>query len=317
MGRFVMKKNICKLVIIFECIIFVNCISHSNGIKAIYEKKIYDYIFEQMYDTAKTFFFDIDILNRFSKEDGLPIYNGKAKNTITDANEIGGLCEDYSIHFVTNYEGPGEVFLVGTYNNKSFLGNRVKEFEKNDILASIMEFYIEELYSDIDENYKMRREISEEGTIWKNDGLSAPFYTKKINGIIYWSEEVFNPAISLTPFTKELIKLDIDFFYFKYNEYIDKLYNSAYQIFEDEKLYSHHILYEMDFHKPFYVYREKVNSKIISFNATYIPKIFVHLGLLVQDHMWVRIIYDGKIIDVDPTWYDTGNPLGKSFEIIK
>jgi len=37
----------------------------------------------------------------------------------------------------------------------------------------------------------------------------------------------------------------------------------------------------------------------------------------LTNHAWVRIIWNGMTIDVDPTWYDNGLPLEKTIEVIR
>jgi hypothetical protein len=102
---------------------------------ATYENDVLPFIIEQLNHTAASFFYDIDKLNRDLIEQGLPARLDPVLNVIVGNNEIGGVCHDYTSHFIDNYRGLGEIFYVGVdpAGNARLL-RRIKQFEKSDIV---------------------------------------------------------------------------------------------------------------------------------------------------------------------------------------
>jgi hypothetical protein len=49
-----------------------------------------------------------------------------------------------------------------------------------------------------------------------------------------------------------------------------------------------------------------------------IPAPESHAGRTIEQfsyHAWVRILWNGMVIDVDPTWYDNGLPFENVIEV--
>jgi hypothetical protein len=61
-------------------------------------------------------------------------------------------------------------------------------------------------------------------------------------------------------------------------------------------------------------------GEIFIIEKTSIPTPEFHAGKTIKDfscHSWVRILWNGMVIDVDPTWYDNGVPHEEVIEVVK
>lgn len=295
------------------------------------EEEFLNFIIEQINNTASYFFYDVNeaLENRkgIPVPEKIPIIN----NIIAGDNEKGGVCIDYALHFIDNYTGPGEVYLF-SINEKgdAYMEKRIKLFELSDIIIALIPFdsFVEKAHKLILEKTDARFAANR----WRNDlwGIDDDFvfYTKKINGIVYWAEkyEQFesNPLVF---FRKEHIKEAIVNYQLQdeYKENLAKLLFNyiledyeklretkriTYQPFEGET----HWFLNND---PIYLHiAENENIYLSEYKSVSTPKF--HAGeITVFDHAWVRIIWNEMVIDIDPTWYDNGMPLERVIEVIE
>ena len=250
-----MKKTLCSAVSIIACSLFIGCASFSGQSTAAYKKDVYPFILEQMNNTASVFFYDVERANRMIEGSGLPSLNYPPKNVMAGESETGGICTDYALHFIDNYTGPGNVYLVTTSGRNANLQRRIKPFDKSDIIITNVENYREE---------------------------TAETIEKLINDI--------------------------------YNIIIQDLEKS-------EGFYSGIINYETTNGLRMEPVTLQANGegKLFLVEETLIPTPKPHAGRTrgYFNHAWVRIIWNGITIDIDPTWYDAGLSKRQSIKIIR
>jgi len=289
-------------------------------LNATYEKDVLPFIMQQINHTAATFFYDLERFNKELNERGLPAITDPVGNYIIGRNEIGGVCEDYASHFIDNYKGLGEIYFVGVnYDGEASLFRRVKLFEKTDIIINdikTVDDFIEEIYQWVISNAK----ADESKYIWKNAQWKT-FYTRTRNGTIYWTENESerNPSI---PFKKEHIKINLKNYQAERDrqreKYINEFYNYCIKHGKEIKgiwSFNYDLLdfklagWNVDTLK-FHVNK---NGKLFLVEETSIPTPKFHAGETdikkYSMHAWVRIVWRDMTIDIDPTWYDGGQPL--------
>jgi len=116
-----MRNIYSRLFFLFLCIFFMGCTSFSKQSMAAYYKDVYPLIIEQLNNTALMFFYDIEKANERIEGSGLPFFNYPVKNVVLGEDEIEGVCTDYTIHFMENYKGLGNVYLVSTERENAYL----------------------------------------------------------------------------------------------------------------------------------------------------------------------------------------------------
>jgi hypothetical protein len=236
-----------------------------------YKKDVLPVIIEQINKTAATFFYDR------GESRGIPVDNDKPppRNAIVGENETGGICMDYASHFIDNYKGLGEVYYLSVdLNGKAVLQRRVKPFEKNDIIVSdvtSVDFFIEETYQEIIDQ-------AEEGSCFSQKNYKAERDRQK--------EDIINN------FYSAIIQENKD--------------NKEFTVKErSRKVKGWHI-------EPLILHINK-DGKIFIIEEIPIPTPLSHAGKTEKEdffnHAWIRIIWKGMTIDIDPTWYDNGRPL--------
>jgi len=325
-----MKKTFYKTSFFFVAFLLAGCTSLQKGPNATYEKDVLPVIIEQINKTAATFFYDMEKFNRIRISKGIPIDKDEKppKNVVLGNNEIGGICQDYASHFIDNYKGLGEVYyLVVDVNGEAFLQRRVKPFEKNDIIISditSIDSFIEKTYQRVINHAEKEGSYSK----WENKQYST-FYTKKINGIIYLSEQPFDSNTYLVPFKKEYIKIHQKNYQAERDRQKEKEINRIYSMIirdnEDNKEFTSwensHNKIEGWYIAPLKFHTTK-DGKLFLIEETSIPTPEFHAGKEEEEkekffnHAWVRIIWNGMTIDVEPTWYDNGIPLEWAIEKI-
>ena len=192
-----------------------------------YEEHLYPYILEQINETARFFYYP------------------NAGNARRGPNEVPGVCNDYSSHFVDNYRGPGQIYRVITRANgeHTVLERRVKVFARSDIKLSTAD-RVESFYNHIMAGNSTKTPPANwtSSTSYFNnpEAQSFEFHTNR-NGTIF----VLDNRPILTP---------------------------------------------------------------LSHSGRPRP--------LFYNHAWVRIIWNGITVDIDPTWYDNGLSLGEVIRII-
>ena len=331
--RFEMERVFHKTILVFLIFLLTGCttvqkrptdqLRKVDRPDATYEKDIRPFIIEQINNTAKIFFYDLEEFNRFLNEQGLPLKEGPVKNVIVGMNERGGVCQDYASHFIDNYRGLGEVYFLNVDDNgEAALQRRVKQFEKNDIIINdvkTVDSFIEETYQWI-----INSKAKEEGAYFKwqdKENQWAPFYTRTRNGTIYWTKDQSNSNPSI-PFTKDLIKINMRNYQAARNREKEKHINSIYNeiihsnknkkkftswggSFEDYEKAGWHI-------EPLKFHTNK-DGKLFLIEKTPIPTPLSHAGTTKKEdffnHAWVRILWRGRTFDVESTWYDNGKPL--------
>ena len=217
------KKTLLKTFIIFSLILLLAGCTLLFGGRQTYEEDLYPYILAQINDTALFFYYP------------------EAGNVRVGLNEVAGVCNDYSSHFVDNYSGPGQVYRVSVRDESyAELERRVKVFDKSDIKISR-----------VDDYYMMIMEA--------NASLTHPRS---------WSREVtfHNPT------------------------------ESASMRFHTNR---HGIIYLTD----------NIQIPTPASHAGRPPPQF-------YNHAWVRIVWNGITVDIDPTWYDNGLDLSYVIRII-
>ncbi|MDR1839808.1 MAG: hypothetical protein LBQ93_09550 [Treponema sp.] len=296
------------------------------------EEEILNFIIEQINNTASYFFYDdVNKALENRKGKGIPVPERITiiNNIIAGDNEKGGVCIDYALHFIDNYTGPGEVYLFcidekGVANTEK----RIKLFELSDIIIDLIPFdsFIEKAHKLILEKTDARFAANR----WRNDlwGIDDDFvfFTKKINGIVYWAEkyEQFE-SDPLVLFRKEHIREAIVNYQLQdeYKENMAKLlFNYILEDYE-KLLETKRIIYQPFVgetywflnNNPIYLYIAE-NIYLYEYKSVSTPKF--HAGeITVFDHAWVRIIWNEMVIDIDPTWYDIGIPLERVIEVIE
>ena len=330
-----MKKIFYQTIFIFITILSTSCIYPQKPppeqSKVSYEKHLRPFIIEQIDNTAETFFYDREKANRDRINKGLPVVRESPLNFKAGDKETGGVCEDYVFHFIDNYKGPGEVYFLGVDNNrKAQLPRRVKPFERSDIIISdkkTIDSFIEEIYQDVirqtnkETKGKNAYLINED----KKERWSA-FYTRTINGIIYWSKEPFDLNTTLVPFRKDHIIIHQKNYQKERDkekeDSINNFYNSILQDKKDKKEFrnSTHFIKENRDWNIFPIRLHSKDGKIFLIDETSISTPKFHAGETIEkfsNHAWVRIHWNGMVVDVDPTWYDNGRPLEQVIEVIK
>jgi hypothetical protein len=323
-----MKRAFPKTFFFFAAFLLADCTSLQRRSDVTYEKDVLPVIIEQINKTASTFFYDMEKLNSIRISKGIPIDKDEKtpKNVVVGNNEIGGVCQDYASHFIDNYEGLGEVYYLKVdVNGEAVLQRRVKQFEKSDIIISD----ITPIYSFIERIYqRIVSHAEKEGSSfkWENKQYST-FYTKTINGIIYHSEQPFDSNTYLVPFEKEHIKIHQKNYQEERNKQKEKEINRIYSMIirdnEDNKEFtnwenSHNRI--GGWHIEPLKFHTNKDGKLFLIEETSIPTPEFHAGKEEEEkffnHAWVRIIWRGMTIDVEPTWYDNGIPIEWAIEEI-
>jgi len=322
-------KTILLVMLIFTITIFflVSCAfiqkqqseQIAEQVEVSYEKDVYPFIVEQINNTASTFFYDGKRAINILKNDGILVYDNyeSSENTIIGSNEIAGICQDYAYHFIDNYKGPGDVFIVSFYKGKTLLEKRIKLFEKSDIkihdIVSIDSFvndlYQQVIYWENLEGFSLE---------WENEVCESFYFIVK-NKEIYYSETPIDSDTPLVLFKKEHIKIDKEKYQAKRNrekeERVNKIYNNISNEYKDTNTFMHLIIS--------YPNIEDINiyvkdGKIYLVEENVIQTLEYHVGKKREElnsHAWVRIIWNEMTIDVDPTWYDNGIPLEEVIEV--
>jgi len=317
-----MKKVFCKTVFFFAAFLLAGCTSLQKGQTersiAAYEKELLPFIIEQINNTAETFFYDLEKLNRSLKEKRKTLKEGPIGNVIVGNNEIGGVCRDYASHFIDNYKGPGEVYYLRVDDNgeAAFLQRRVKPFEKNDIIindAKTVETFIEETYQWVISNTKEEVLYIIED---KEKRQWSTFYIYTTNGMTYWTEDKSDYTSIL--FTKDLIRINMTNYQVERDrqkeKHINDIYSDIIQLHKDKKEFaSWWYGYEAEgWHIETLSFHTNKDGELFLIEETPIPTPKFHAGKTEEekkdffDHAWVRIIWEGRTFDVDPTWYDNG-----------
>ena len=320
-----MKKPFNKAFYFIAALLITGCLSQPripriSEQQRTYEKDVLPFIIEQLNNTAAAFFYDREKQNRILISTGqLPVDKNEDPpgNFIVGVNEIGGVCHDYAFHFIDNYKGPGEVYYFGVDPyGAAELKRRVKPFEKSDIVVADItpvDAYIESRYQQIINNAG----VKEEGAYYKWESVQhSSFFTRTIGGIIYWSEESFNANTRLIPFRKEHIKINMANYRARRDqqkgEIIDSYYN--YILRETQASYRDEGPYiQLSFSRgaegwdigAVEINTDK-NGRLYLTETTIVPKPQSHAGRTTGflDHAWVRIVWNGMTIDVEPTWLD-------------
>jgi hypothetical protein len=285
---------------------------------ATYENDVYPFIVEQLNNTAETFFYDLANWNKKLRERRLPTVSGSAANVIVGQKEIGGVCQDYASHFIDNYKGLGDVYFVSVDDKgTAYLQKRIKQFEKKDIKIADnkpVSAYIDEIYQWILNQAKQENSRY----VWQNDQWST-FYTYTNRGTVYWSETTFNSDTPLVPFKKEHIKINMVNYLAERNrqkeKFIDDIYNT---IMQNHRANNEFANWGQAFEAqgwniaPLKFHTNK-DRKLFLMEETPIPTPVYHAGTTEKEkifnHAWVRIIWNGMTIDIEPTWYDSGVPI--------
>jgi len=267
--------------------------------------------------------------NRNQLSKGIPVDKDEKppKNVVVGNNEIGGVCQDYASHFIDNYKGLGEVYYLKVdVDGEAVLQRRVKPFEKSDIIISditSVDSFIEKTYQ------RVINHTRKEGSYFKwEDKKYFTFYTKTINGIIYWSEQPFDSNTYPVPFKKEHIKIQRKNYQAERDRQKETYINHIYSmIIRNNKEYKEFTHWE-SIHKEegWYIaplkFHTNKDGKLFLIEETSIPTPEFHAGKEEEEkekffnHAWVRIIWGGMTIDVEPTWYDNGIPLEWAIEEI-
>ena len=291
----------------------------------LFEKEVLPHIIDQIDDTARAYFYDIRMTRAYNENLERPeVEFTKAANYIVGENETGGVCMDYAIHFFDNYKGPGDVYLLDvSLNGDASLRKKVKPFEKNDIVINdikTIEAFNEETYHWIINSHQHGSYFKWENYNWDT------FYTKTINGIIYWSETEFDLNTPLVPFIKEHIVINITNYYeqrsIEKTREIDSLYNRIKEINDSYLNSIWNILrpYQNNWHMETIHFYTCKDGNITLLDVVSIPVPDTHAGFTEKEkffnHAWVRIIWNGITIDIDPTWYDLGFEQNEIIEII-
>ncbi|MCL2472108.1 MAG: hypothetical protein FWF26_00370 [Treponema sp.] len=328
-------------IIVFSILFFVGCISVQEKTnyqpdKAVYQQRIADrpdatydkdvlpFIIKQINDTAAFFFYDIDKANRNFIDQRLPPIYDTALDVIVGNNETGGVCADYTNHFIDNYRGLGEIYYVcADIDGTTSLLRKVKPFEKSDIIINdtmTVEDFREKIYQ-----WVINSRAKQNGSrfIWQDkNGQWATFYTRTRNGTIYWTKDRNNlyPAV---PFGKEQIQINYKNYQAERNreskEYIDRFYEIALHNNRENKgqpNWGRRWFAESDnksagwYIAPINLYTDNDGITFLV-EKTPIPTPLSHAGKKdgFFDHAWVRIIWRDMVIDIDPTWYDNGTPI--------
>jgi hypothetical protein len=285
---------------------------------ATYENDVYPFIIEQLNNTAETFFYDLVSWNRKLRERRLPTVAGPAGNFIVGKNETGGVCQDYASHFIDNYKGLGDVYFLSVDDKgTAFLHKRLKQFERKDIIISdtkTINSYIDEIYQWVINQAKQENSRF----IWQNDQWST-FYTYTNRGTVYWSETTFNSDTPLVPFVKGHIKINMANYQAERNKQKEKLIDDIYNtIIKNNNANNEFTNWGQSFESPgwnipplkFHTNRDK---KLFLMEETSIPTPAFHAGTTEKEkifnHAWVRILWNGMTVDIEPTWYDNGVPV--------
>ena len=282
---------------------------------------------EQMNNTAKTFFYDRRKCNRILRSQGLPLIKKRGyylQNVIVGDNEIGGVCQDYAFHFVHNYNGPGQAYVVSvSVDGEAELIRLVKPFEKSDIIndSESADLLRENIYKMVisDRSKNTARRWEDDYEKWR------PFYTKRINKTVYWSEKSFDSKTPLVPFRKDdHIIIHEENFKKAKEVFIDNFYN---YILQNQKDMGEFRVISVNMEDPnlhlgkISVSLSAKNEKLFLVEEKSIPTPKSHAGHTViedfSDHAWVRIIWDEVTIDVEPTWYDGGLLFKQAVEVIQ
>jgi hypothetical protein len=233
-------------------------------------------------------------------------------------NETGGVCQDYASHFIDNYKGPGDVYFVSVDDKgTAYLQRRIKQFEKTDIIITdnrSVNAFIDEIYQWIINQSKQENSRF----IWQNDQWST-FYTYTSRGTVYWSENVFNSNTPLVPFAKEHIKINAANYRAERNrqrdKYVDDIYNT---IMQNHRANNEFANWGQSFEAQGWSiaplkFHTNNAGKLFLMEETPIPTPVYHAGTTEKDrifnHAWVRIIWNGMTVDIEPTWYDNGTPI--------
>jgi hypothetical protein len=243
---------------------------------------------------------------------------GPAANVIIGKNETGGVCQDYASHFIDNYKGLGDVYFVSVDDKgTSYLQKRIKQFERTDITISdnkAPSAFIDEIYQWVLNQTKQENSRF----VWQNDQFST-FYTFTSNGTVYWSESSFTSDTPLVPFKREHIKINAVNYLAERNrqkeKFIDDIYNT---IMQNHRANSEFTNWGQAFEAPGWKiaplkFHTNKDRKLFLMEETPIPTPVFHAGTMekekILNHAWVRIIWNGMTIDVEPTWYDSGVPI--------
>jgi hypothetical protein len=307
-----------------------------------FESKVLPYIVKQLYHTASTYFYCLDKYNRNRKSLGLPPRLEPVRNAIQGDNEIPGVCVDYATHFINNYRGPGELFYIQVDTDGSAtLYRRLKRFRQSDIVVNhtmSVNTFIENLYHRV-----ISSGAREEGArfIWENEqNLWQTFYTYTRHGIIHWSSYSFNSQTTLIPFKREHISINLSIFLQEQNRQI-KLHSDKFLLrvgerhrdLVDERLSSWGWGWSNnwasrgksnelgEWYIGTYLFNSNKCGSLYLLERIPIPTPQTHAKETdinkFTNHAWVRIVWEGKIIDVEPTWFDNGREIGRGIiEII-
>lgn len=261
----------------------------------VYEEDLLPFITFQIIDTATSLYY-------FDSSDK----NNEILNKRTDPNKIEapGICLDYAEHFVKNYSGPGELFIiiVDSYGNAELVKLN-KPFEKTDIYnPKNIDDYIESSYKEI----KKLITRSDRSYIYKDESFSQ-FYLKNIDNDIYWSQNGdFSSNDDLTLFEENHLKQN-----FIIDKYINMVFSHITEYYEKSEKPFIFKYYNID------LYASRNNLILIDRFPITTP--IIHAGIKNKgfyEHSWVRLTYKGITIDIDPTYYEGGFDLNKIIEII-
>ena len=294
-----------------------------------FEKDLLPFIIEQINHTAGAFFYDDELLNTRL---GWLVNeaNGPSGNMIKGENETGGLCADYSSHFIENYRGPGKVYLLAVGNSdEATLERIIKPFDINDIIVRdilSLDSYIEERYNSLINDEYMKLEDTDILWEWRSDTI-FPFYTRTINGIVYWSEKPFKPDSPLIPLNREHLRIQPNNYLIRREEQrieqINRLYNFIQDEHEARKIQGRTMSWNVfltseDWDIPTLHLRTTREGQLFLVESIPVQVPETHAGKTEDfiNHAWVRIIWEGLTIDVDPTWYDNGLPLEQVISVI-
>jgi hypothetical protein len=209
---------------------------------ATFENDLKPIIVDQLNQTASMFYYDVDRYQRLAKQHGMAPRTDVPQNVIVGKNQRPGLCHDYSAHFIENFRGPGDLYLVNTdVSGNTKLFQRIKRFEKSDILVTPQtKNFIDTYYQAV---LTKHNEISKAESKWG------------------WSFGQSSGDLVIGPY----------------------LFNSN----TDGSLYL-------------------LSEQIVPAKPTHAGKTDFRD---YTNHAWVRIIWNGLAIDVEPTWYDNGQLL--------